>query len=100
MQIYQIEDEVNMKKDSEILCSNDVITSSLTTKNKTTKNLKKRENMKTKWTTVVLYKQRKGTCPLLFYCTVHSIMWTIRNSKALGKKERKKEKNNSSLYII
>lgn len=23
---------------------------------------------------------------LLFYCTVHSIMWTIRNSKALGKK--------------
>lgn len=28
---------------------------------------------------------KKGQTSLLFYCTVHSIMWTIRNSKALGK---------------
>lgn len=38
----------------------------------------------------------------LFYCTVHSIMWTIRNSKALGKKQQQRPRRlfNPSFFFL
>lgn len=38
----------------------------------------------------------------LFYCTVHSIMWTIRNSKALGKKQQQRPRRlfNPSFFFF
>lgn len=75
------------KKDTEIVCFNDVSTCSLTTKRRQQRT---RGEEKKKWRHKMdncgFVETKKRQMSLLFYCTVHSIMWTIRNSKALGKK--------------
>lgn len=46
-------------------------------------------NEDTKETSVVSWEKKKRLMSL-FYCTVHSIMWTIGNSKALGTKQQRR----------
>lgn len=72
------------KKDTEIVCFNDVITCSLTTKRRKQRTRGKERKWRHKMDNCGFVETKKGQTSLLFYCTVHSIMWTLRNSKALG----------------
>lgn len=75
------------KDDTEIVCFDDVITCSLTTKRRQQRTQGKERKWRHKMDNCGFVETKKGQKSLLFNCTVHSIMWTIRNSKALGKEK-------------
>lgn len=74
------------KKKTEIVLFNNVITCSLTTKRRQQRTRGKERKWRHKTDNCGFVETKKRQMSL-FYCTVHSIMWTIRNSKALGKKQ-------------
>lgn len=73
----------------EIVCFNDVITCSLTTKKKTTKNLREREKMKTQngQLCFVETKEKANVLVVLLHCSFHNVNHKKFQSSGIKKKE-------------